>query len=144
MISTKGRYALRLMIDIGLYSKGEYVSLKDTARREEISLKYLEQVVSLLVKAGLLQSLRGNNGGYRLTKQPKDITAGDILKAAEGTLKPVQCLMCNENTCQRQSSCSTINFWKGFDQTVSSYVDSVTLESLIEDYINKTNNNYSI
>ena len=91
MISTKGRYALRLMINLALYSDGNYVRLKDISEKEEISIKYLEQVVALLYKSNLVLSLRGNNGGYKLARDPKDYTAGEILRAAEGTLSPVQC-----------------------------------------------------
>ena len=89
MISTKGRYALRVMIDIAVYSNGNYISLKDVSARQEISVKYLEQVISLLNKAGFLHSLRGNNGGYKLAKEPSAYTAGDILRAAEGSLAPI-------------------------------------------------------
>ena len=97
-ISTKGRYALRLMINLALYSDGNYVRLKDISEKEEISIKYLEQVVALLYKSNLVLSLRGNNGGYKLARDPKDYTAGEILRAAEGTLSPVQCLSCPVNT----------------------------------------------
>ena len=92
-ISTKGRYALRVMIDIAVYSNGNYISLKDVSARQEISVKYLEQVISLLNKAGFLHSLRGNNGGYKLAKEPSAYTAGDILRAAEGSLAPLACRM---------------------------------------------------
>ena len=132
MISTKGRYALRLMIDIAAYSNGEVVSLKDISKRQNISIKYLEQVVSLLTKGGLLQSIRGNNGGYRLTKKPSDYTIGEILRTAEGTLVPVACLQCDPITCDRVEICSTIDFWKGFNEVINNYVDSVTLDKLVE------------
>lgn len=132
MISTKGRYALRLMIDMAVYSKDEYIKLKDVSKREEISIKYLEQVIALLNKAGLVISLRGNNGGYKLSKSPKDYTAGEILRAAEGTLSPVACLSCPVNTCKRQDFCSTLDFWKGFNAVIENYVDSITLEELAD------------
>lgn len=144
MISTKGRYALRLMIDMGINSNGEYIRLKEVSERENISVKYLEQVVALLNKAGLVVSLRGNNGGYKLSKDPKDYTAGEILRAAEGTLAPVQCLQCPVNTCERKGICSTIDFWSGFDKTVNDYVDSVTLNDLIENAKSKIGNDYNI
>lgn len=98
MISTKGRYALRVMIDIAIHSDEKYISLKDISARQEISVKYLEQVIALLNKAGFLQSMRGNNGGYRLTKKPSEYTAGDILRAAEGTLAPIACLRNESNS----------------------------------------------
>lgn len=144
MISTKGRYALRLMINLALYSDGNYVRLKDISEKEEISIKYLEQVVALLYKSNLVLSLRGNNGGYKLAREPKDYTAGEILRAAEGTLSPVQCLSCPVNTCQRQSICSTLDFWKGFNNAVNNYVDNVTLADLVEQYKAKFESDYSI
>lgn len=144
MISTKGRYALRLMIDLAMYSNGEFVRLKDISERENISTKYLEQVVALLCKANLVLSLRGNNGGYRLAKDPNDYTAGEILRAAEGTLSPVACLSCPVNTCERQGICSTLEFWEGFNEVVNNYVDSTKLSDLVEKYRNKITDDYSI
>ncbi len=144
MISTKGRYALRVMINIALYSGGEYISLKDIAKREEISLKYLEQVIALLNKASLVQSLRGNSGGYRLSKNPKDITAGDILRAAEGSLSCVSCLSGCNNDCLHKEACSTISFWEGLNSVIDKYVDGITLEDLVNDYKGKIGYYYSI
>ena len=144
MISTKGRYALRLMIDIATYSNGEPVSLKDSSKRQEISIKYLEQVVSLLVKRGYLISIRGNNGGYLLAKDASQYTAGDILRCAEGTLAPVACLQTDCNVCPRKDMCSTIEFWKGFYDAVNGYVDGVTLEDLKNNELKKIGNDYSI
>ncbi len=144
MISTKGRYALRLMIDVAAYSNGNVVSLKDISRRQEISIKYLEQVVSLLTKSGLLISIRGNNGGYRLTKDPKEYTVGEILRVAEGTLAPVACLQCNAVKCDRVDNCSTIEFWKGFNDVINNYVDNITLEDLAIKERNRIGNDYYI
>ena len=144
MISTKGRYALRLMIDIAAYSNGDVVSLKDISNRQNISIKYLEQVVSFLTKSGMLQSVRGNNGGYRLTKRPSDYTVGEILRVAEGTLVPVACLQCDPITCERVEMCSTIDFWKGLNDVINNYVDSVTLEDLATKEREKIGNDYSI
>lgn len=145
MISTKGRYALRVMIDLAVYSNDKYISLKEIAEREEISLKYLEQVVSLLYKAGYVLSLRGNNGGYRLSKPANKITAGDVLRAAEGTLANVQCLITNDPTsCPHYAKCSTIEFWKGFDDVVNNYVDNYTIADLAENYKNKLEYEYFI
>ena len=141
MISTKGRYALRVMIDIALYSTSNYVSLKDIARREEISTKYLEQVIALLNKAGLVQSLRGNNGGYKLSKDMKEYTAGEILRAAEGKLCAINC---ENKECKHYSNCSTIDFWQGFDKVIDDYVENITLEDLVNDYKNKMEYDYSI
>lgn len=144
MISTKGRYALRLMIDVASYSNGAPVTLKDVSKRQEISIKYLEQVVSLLVKRGYLISVRGNNGGYLLSKPAKDYTAGDIIRCAEGTLAPVSCLQTDCNVCPRKDICSTLDFWKGFYDVVNNYVDSITLEDLKNKELIKIGNDYSI
>ena len=144
MISTKGRYALRLMIDIASYSTGDPVTLKDVSKRQDVSIKYLEQVVSLLVKRGYLISVRGNNGGYLLSKAPQEYTAGDIIRCAEGTLAPVSCLQTDCNVCPRKDICSTLDFWKGFYNVVNNYVDNVTLEDLKNKELIKIGNDYSI
>ena len=144
MISTKGRYALRMMIDIAAYSNGNPVTLKDVSQRQDISIKYLEQVVSLLVKRGFLISIRGNNGGYLLSRDAKDYTAGDIIRCAEGTLAPVSCLQTDCNLCKRRDICSTIEFWKGFYNVVNNYVDGITLEDLRNKELLKIGNDYSI
>ena len=144
MISTKGRYALRMMIDIASYSNGNPVTLKDVSQRQDISIKYLEQVVSLLVKRGFLISIRGNNGGYLLSRDAKDYTAGDIIRCAEGTLAPVSCLQTDCNLCKRKDICSTIEFWKGLYNVVNNYVDGITLEDLRNKELLKIGNDYSI
>lgn len=144
LISTKGRYALRLMIDIASYSNGSPVTLKDVSKRQDVSIKYLEQVVSLLLKRGYLISIRGNNGGYLLSKDPKEYTAGDIIRCAEGTLAPVACLQTDCNVCPRKDICSTLDFWKGFYDVVNNYVDSVTLDDLRNEELLKIGNDYSI
>ena len=144
MISTKGRYALRMMIDIGAYSNGEVVTLKEISKRQEISVKYLEQVVSLLVKQGFLISVRGNNGGYMLAKEPKLYTAGDILRVAEGTLAPIACLQCDPIKCERVDKCSTIDFWRGYYKAITDYVDNITLEDMINSELARIGNDYNI
>lgn len=144
MISTKGRYALRLMIDIAAYSNGEVVSLKDISKRQEVSIKYLEQVVSLLTKSGLLISVRGSNGGYRLSRNSSEYTAGEILKVAEGTLAPISCVQCEPIKCPRVNNCSTVNFWKGFYKAINDYVENITLEDLANAEIARIGNDYSI
>ena len=131
MISTKGRYALRMMIDIAEQSDGEWVPLKDISERQEISVKYLEQIVTNLTRAGLLRSGRGSGGGYMLTKAPDQYTAGEILRAIEGKLAPVACLEDETNQCKRSSHCKTLGFWKGLFETIDHYVDSVTLQDFI-------------
>ena len=129
-ISTRGRYALRLMIDLANQSPDQNVTLRDISARQQISVKYLEQIVSPLCRAGLLKSIRGAQGGYRLSKAPGEYTAGDILRAIEGNLAPVACLENETNLCSRCEICSTLPFWEGLDATIQKYVDSFTLEQL--------------
>lgn len=144
MISTKGRYALRLMIDIATYSNGNPVSLKDVSQRQGISIKYLEQVVSLMVRAQLLVSIRGNNGGYMLAKEISHYNTFEILNAAEGTLAPVSCLQTEINICPRVDGCTTIDYWKGYYDVIKNYTQSVSLQDLVEKEKNKTGNDYNI
>lgn len=131
-ISTKGRYALRLMLDMALHSNGELVRIKDIAARQDISDKYLEQIVSALNKAGLVKSIRGPQGGYHLTKEPKQYTVGMILRVTEGSLAPVSCLDDETNECDRQSDCVTLLLWKKLDEAIKDVVDTVTLADLVE------------
>lgn len=132
-ISTKGRYALRMMIDIAVNSDGEHnVTIKEISARQDISVKYLEQIVNSLSKAKLLRSTRGAQGGYRLSRNPEDYTAGEILRLMEGSLAPVECLEDEENLCPRKNACSTLSFWTGLRDVVNNYVDSVTLADLIQ------------
>lgn len=143
-VSTKGRYALRLMIDLAQQDRGGYVALKDISARQKISLKYLEQIVTQLSKAGLLESVRGRQGGYRLTKKPSGYTAGDILRVTEGSLAPVACLETKTNKCSDYEKCSTLDFWEGLYGLIQNYVDGVTLEDLVNKHISKTANDYII
>lgn len=131
-ISTKGRYALRLMLDIGLYCDEAPVRMKDVAARQEISIKYLEQIVSVLVKAGYLKSIRGPQGGYRLMKPAGEYTVGMILRLTEGSLAPVECLEGEVNDCERAESCVTLRLWKELNQAIKSVVDKYTLEDLMD------------
>ena len=130
-ISTKGRYDLRVMIDLALNSNGRYVTSKEISGRQEISNKYLEQIIAMLNKAGYLETARGNAGGYKLVKKPNEYKIGDILKATEGDLAPIDCLT-EEGKCQRQEKCTTYSFWKGLDDVINEYVNSKTLEDLIK------------
>lgn len=129
-ISTKGRYALRVMIDLAVNDKGDYVSLKDISNRQEVSLKYLEQIMAMLNKAGYVKSTRGNNGGYRLAKSPEEYKVGDILRKTEGDLAPIACV--NGEECGKRENCKTFKFWKGLDNVINEYVDSKTLADLIK------------
>ena len=129
-ISTKGRYALRVMIDLAVNDKGAYVSLKDISNRQEVSLKYLEQIMAMLNKAGYVKSIRGNNGGYRLAKLPEEYKVGDILRKTEGDLAPIACV--NGEECGKRENCKTFKFWQGLDNVINEYVDSKTLADLIK------------
>ena len=131
-ISTKGRYALRMMLDIAQNDNGDPVRIRDISARQGISLKYLEQIVSLLVRAGYLRSIRGPQGGYHLAKKPSEYKVGDILRVTEGSLVPVECLMDRENECERASTCVTLRLWKELDQAITSVVDRYTLADLVE------------
>ena len=131
LVSTKGRYALRIMLDLAQNSTGEYVVLMDVANRQDISEKYLESIVASLSKAGLLTGLRGRGGGYRLSKSPGEYTIGEILRATEGPLVPVSCLKTAENECPRSADCLTLPLWQEVDRRLGSYLDSVTLEDLL-------------
>ncbi len=143
-ISTKGRYALRMMLDLALHNTGEYISLKDISQRQGITVKYLEQIVTVLAKAGFVHSQRGNNGGYRLARKPEDYTAGDILRVMEGNLQPIACLEADPNECARSAYCSVLPFWQGLGKVVNDYVDSVTLEELADQARFMAGNDYSI
>lgn len=130
-ISTKGRYAVRLMLDIAEHSNGENISLKDIAKRQNISLKYLEQIVNSLSKSGYLRSQRGAQGGYKMTKKPEEYTIGDILRVTEGKMAPVDCLEDEVNMCPRADLCPTIKFWSGLYDVINEYMDSVTIKDLM-------------
>ncbi len=130
-ISTKGRYALRLMLDIAMNDAVEPVRLKDVAERQSISVKYLEQIISQLVRAGYVKSIRGPQGGYRLVKSPKEYTVGMILRQVEGNMVPVACLEDEESGCERQSQCVTLRIWKELDEAMRSVLDKYTLADLM-------------
>lgn len=142
-ISTKGRYALRLMLDLALNNTGEPIRIKDIAARQEISDKYLEQIISTLNKAGFVKSIRGPQGGYRLTKDPEQYTVGMILRLTEGSLAPVACLEDEVNTCERQDTCATLKLWEMLNTAISDVIDHVTLADLVE-WQNEKMNNYVI
>lgn len=130
-ISTKGRYALRVMIELAdNYNSGNFISSRDIAERQDISGKYLEQIIMMLNKAGFLETARGNMGGYRLKKKPKDYLVGDILRATEGDLAPIYCLT-DEGECERKDRCRTFAFWRGLDDVINEYVDSKTLADFL-------------
>lgn len=143
-VSTKGRYALRLMIDLAVHDNGKFIALKDVSERQQISIKYLEQIVTPLNRAGLLKSGRGAQGGYRLARLPSEYTAGDILRAIEGNFAPISCLEDDENQCENFDTCATVEFWDGLQRVVNEYLDSTTLYDLVEVQKAKNGGNYYI
>ena len=133
-VSTKGRYALRMMIDIAEHSDNEWIPIKDISERQGISIKYLEQIVTNLTRAGLLRSGRGSGGGYMLTKAPDQYAVGEILRAIEGKMAPVACLEDEINQCERRNLCKTLGFWTGLYKVIGNYIDSVTLQDFLKPY----------
>lgn len=131
MISTRGRYALAVMMDVATNQGEGYVPMKDVAARQNLSLKYLEQILPALKKNNLVEGIQGKGGGYRLTKEPDNIAIGDILRVTEKELAPVSCLSQNAEACSKKSQCKTIRFWEGFNNAVNSYIDSVSLADLL-------------
>lgn len=131
-VSTKGRYALRVMLDLAIHHAEEPIRLKEIAERQEISVKYLEQIISTLTKAGYLKSARGSSGGYQLKKDPAEYTVGMILRTTEGSLAPVSCVEDEDNVCRRSESCTTVKVWRKIYDAVNNVVDSITLQDLIE------------
>lgn len=136
-ISTKGRYALRLLADLALHGSEGSVALKDIAQRQNISKKYLEQIVPSLVRGGMLYANRGYGGGYSLSKPPEQYTVGEILRVTEGSLSPVACLQCEPNSCPRKNDCLTLPVWEGLDKVINEYLDGITLESIISGELEK-------
>lgn len=131
-ISTKGRYALRMLVYLAAHQDDGFVSLKEIAEEQEISKKYLEQIVPMLNKGGILRTNRGNKGGYMLAKRAEDCSVGDILRATEGSLAPVSCLEYDINDCPRAENCTTLFIWEGLYKVVNEYLDSITLKDLLE------------
>ena len=130
MISTRGRYALRVMIDLAELDEGNYISLKTIADRQDISLKYLERIIPSLKKAGLIEGIQGKNGGYRLCKNPQKYTVGEILRVTENDLAPVACLSKGAKKCPRKNQCRTIKMWEDYQKITNDYFESITLDSL--------------
>lgn len=132
MVSTKGRYALRMLVDLAVNQKDGYVALKDIAERQYISKKYLEQIIPLLSRANLLLTTRGFQGGYRLSKSADQYTVKEILDAAEGGMAPVACLEQPENNCPHSGECVTLPVWSGLQKVVNEYLSGITLQSIID------------
>lgn len=131
-ISTKGRYALRMLIDLAEYKENGFIALKEIAGRQGISKKYLEQIVPVMNSSGFLITNRGYQGGYKLAKDPAEITVGMILKSTEGSLAPVTCLEQNAAVCERKETCLTVEIWRGLEKVVNEYLESITLQDIID------------
>lgn len=131
LISTKGRYALRVMADLAEHPSEGYIPLKEIAQRQEISEKYLEAIIKILVRAKLLSGVRGKGGGYKLTRAPEQYAVGAILRLTEDSLAPVACLEENASPCARAADCLTLPLWQGLDRAINEYLDSVTLADLL-------------
>ena len=143
-ISTKGRYALRMMLDLAEHQNDGYVALKDIAQRQNVSKKYLEQIVPILNKSDILRTNRGFQGGYRLAKSPDKYTVGEILRVTEGSLSPVACLDHEPIECERSAECPTLPVWQGLYKVINEYLDSVTLQDSLNQQKERASNNYII
>lgn len=141
-ISTKGRYALRMLLELAIHKDEGFIALKEIAERQGISKKYLEQIVPLLSKSGLLKINRGYQGGYMLARTPDKYTVGEILRITEGNLAPISCLDHSPNECQRADTCMTLYVWEGLYKTITEYLDGITLQDIIDHNMNE--NNYCI
>ena len=131
MVSSRGRYALRVMIDLAENQSDRYIPMKEVAQRQGISLKYLEQILPVLTKNGCIEGVHGKGGGYKLTRDPKDYTVGEILRLTEGDLAPVSCLECGAEPCQRISECRTIEMWAKFNALTNEFFDGITIAELM-------------
>ena len=132
MISSRGRYALRVMVDLAENSNGNYLAMKDIAERQGISLKYLERILPMLVKNGLLEGIHGKGGGYKLTRLPEEYSIGEILRLTEGDLAPVDCLECVSEPCSQAALCRTAPLWTELSQIINEYLDQKTIRDLMQ------------
>lgn len=132
MISTRGRYALRVIIDIAEHSGGDFVPMKEVAARQEISLKYIERIMPLLTKENLVEGQHGKGGGYRLCRPPEDYSVGEILRATEGGLAPVACLECGAKPCSRAAECRTLPMWQKYYAMTNEFFDGISVADLMK------------
>ena len=131
LVSTRGRYALRVLIDLAEHRTGGYIPMKDVAARQELSLKYIERIMPLLVRGGLVEGAHGKGGGYRLCCAPEECTVGEVLRLTEGELAPVACLTSGAKPCSRRGGCRTIGMWERYYALTNEYFDSITLADLM-------------
>lgn len=143
-ISTKGRYALRMMLDLAEHQGNGYIALKDIAKRQNVSKKYLEQIVPILNKADILNTNRGYQGGYRLARTPDQYTVGDILRITEGSISPVACLDKNPVECERAAECATLPVWQGLYKVIADYLDGITLQDILDKQHDRCYSDYVI
>lgn len=134
-VSTKGRYALRFLLDLAQHADEGDIPLKDIAARQDVSKKYLERIVSLLAPSGMLRVTRGVHGGYRLAKEAASITVADVLRVTEGSIAPVSCLENDPQGCERRANCMTLKMWQGFGDVIEEYLSNVTLQDMLDDYM---------
>lgn len=132
LISTRGRYALRVLLDLAQNQSDGYIAMKKVAQRQGLSLKYIERIMPVLAKNNYVSGIHGKGGGYRLSREPKDYKVGDILRLAEGDLAPVTCLSCNAERCDRADTCPTLPMWTEFYNMVNNYFDGITLADLMK------------
>ncbi len=143
-ISTKGRYALRMLLDLAEHQNEGYIALKDIAERQNISKKYLEQIVAIFNRSDILKTNRGYQGGYMLAKSPDKYTVGMILRLTEGSLAPVACLDQEPNECERSTECATLPVWEGLYKVITEYLDGITLQDIIDQQKSLIANDYII
>ena len=143
-ISTKGRYALRMLIDLAEHQSCGFVALKDIAQRQNISKKYLEQIIPILGKSNILKTTRGSQGGYMLSRSPDKYTVGEILRLTEGSLAPVDCLNQDPIECQRSGECATLPIWQGLNRVINEYLDNITLQDILDQQRERYTNDYTI
>lgn len=132
IISTRGRYALRVIIDLAEHNNGKYIPMKDVAERQGLSLKYLERILPVLTKNKLIIGVQGKGGGYRLLREPEEYKVGEILRLTEGNLAPVSCLECDAEPCERVSECRTLKMWQDFFKLTNDYFDGITIANLMK------------
>ena len=143
-ISTKGRYALRMLLDLAEHQNCGFIALKDIAERQNISKKYLEQIIPLFNKSGILKTTRGSQGGYQLSKTPDKYTVGNILRLTEGSLSPITCLEQDPIGCERSSQCSMLPIWQGLSRVINEYLDNITLQDILDQQKEHYANDYII
>jgi Rrf2 family protein len=143
-ISTKGRYALRMLLDLAEHRNQGFIALKDIAERQNISKKYLEQIVTILNRADILRTNRGHQGGYMLAQSPEKYSVGQILRITEGSLCPISCLDDSPNRCNRSSFCKTLPMWQGLDKVITDYLDNINLQDMLDQHQEQGANEYYI